>query len=112
VQNHSAVVTHVRRAVWLAPETGRVRCNVDALISKDRNCYSMGMCLRDDSGSFIRAKTMWWQDSPLPHEVDACGLNQIIIWLRNFGFSSTFIELDNKLVVDGVAGKSHPRSKL
>ncbi|PNX72987.1 hypothetical protein L195_g028885, partial [Trifolium pratense] len=31
VQNHSAVVSSVQQAVWLlVPETGRVKCNVDA----------------------------------------------------------------------------------
>jgi ribonuclease HI len=41
----------------------------------------------------------------LPHEAEAWGLKAGIFWLRNFGYSSVVIELDCKLVVDGIIGK-------
>ncbi|WJX78716.1 hypothetical protein P8452_61906 [Trifolium repens] len=31
--------------VWTASEQGMFKCNVDAAIFKDRNCYGAGMCI-------------------------------------------------------------------
>ncbi|MCI27030.1 60S ribosomal protein L23 [Trifolium medium] len=41
--------------IWSAPAPGTFKCNVDAAIFKEHNCYGAGMCLRDDKGNFIRA---------------------------------------------------------
>jgi ribonuclease HI len=60
------------------------------------------MFLRDDKDNFIRAQILWRYGNPLPHEAEAWGLKAGIFWLRNFGYSSVVIELDCKLVVDGI----------
>jgi hypothetical protein len=49
---------------------------------------------------------MWWQGR-LMHVFKSN--NDLVKKLR---FSGAFVELDRKLVVDGVARKSHPRSKF
>ncbi|MCI67602.1 60S ribosomal protein L23, partial [Trifolium medium] len=40
-------------------QQGFVRCNMDAAIFKEWNCYGVEMCLRDARGQFIKAQTLW-----------------------------------------------------
>ncbi|GAU50382.1 hypothetical protein TSUD_368620 [Trifolium subterraneum] len=91
--------------IWTAPKQGTFKCNVDATIFKDRNCYGTAMCIRDNRGNFIRAQTMWRKGSPLPHEAEAGSLKEALHWIKNLGYTNISLELDCKLVVDGVADK-------
>ncbi|KAK2352020.1 hypothetical protein QL285_096731 [Trifolium repens] len=38
---------------------GRYKCNIDASFSPHHNRIGIVMCIRDDEGRFILAKTMW-----------------------------------------------------
>jgi hypothetical protein len=49
---------------WQTPSAGMLKCNVDAEILSELNRYSVGMCIRNDKGQFIKAKTMWFEGSP------------------------------------------------
>jgi ribonuclease HI len=90
---------------WTPPVQGMLKCNVDAVIFREQNFFGVGMCLRDDKGNFIRAQTTWNHDNPLPQEAEVWGLKMVISWLQDLGFSNVVIELDCKLVVDGIRGK-------
>ncbi|GAU25475.1 hypothetical protein TSUD_71290 [Trifolium subterraneum] len=46
-------------SVWSKPPLGRYKCNVDASFSIRRNRTEIGICIRDDQGSFVLAKTEW-----------------------------------------------------
>ncbi|MCI21856.1 60S ribosomal protein L23, partial [Trifolium medium] len=81
---------------------GMLKCNIDATIFKEQNCYGISMCVIDDKGNFIRARTLWKHGSLLPHELEAWGLKEAIIWLRELGFVNVVIEIDCKLMVDGI----------
>jgi ribonuclease HI len=72
---------------------------------KEQNRFGAGMCIRDHRSNFIRAQTIWTYGNPLPREAEAWGSKATIYWLRDLGFSSIAIELDCKLVVDGITGK-------
>jgi len=48
----------------------------------------------------------------LPYETEACGLKEAIIWLGDMGMSNVSIELDYKLVVDGILDKSTNKSEF
>ena len=87
---------------WLPPMEGEVKCNVDAALFKEQNCFGVGMCLRDSRGHFMKAKTRRFHGVPLPYEAEACGLKEAILWLGDMGMSNVSIELDCKLVVDGI----------
>jgi hypothetical protein len=52
VQNNTSTIR------WEKPAPGEVKCNVDMAIFKDQGCYGVGMCLRDENGHFIAAKTV------------------------------------------------------
>jgi len=42
---------------WTKPTAGRFKCNIDASFSQHTNKVGIGVCLRDDSGPFVLAKT-------------------------------------------------------
>jgi hypothetical protein len=96
--------------VWTAPEQGTFKCNVNAAIFKDRNCYGAGMCIRDYRGNFIGSQTMWKNGSPLPNEAGAWSLKEALHWIKNLGYTNVSIELDCKVVVDGVVGNPNSQT--
>ncbi|GAU45278.1 hypothetical protein TSUD_100000 [Trifolium subterraneum] len=98
-----SVTTSAVRVIWTPPVQGMLKCNVDAAIFKEQNCFGAGMCLRDDKGNFIRAQTTWNYGNLLPYDAEAWGLKAAISWLRNLGYVNVVIELDCKLVVDGIS---------
>jgi hypothetical protein len=94
------------------PAPGEVKCNVDAAIFKDQGCYGVGMCLRDENGHFIAAKTAWFHGLAQPQEAEARGLKEAIIWLGNRGLTEVSIELDYKQVVDGISNNIGTNSEF
>jgi len=40
------------------PGSGKLKCNIDAVIFSQRTQYGISIWIRDDSGSFVRAKTV------------------------------------------------------
>jgi len=77
-----------------------VKCNVDAALFLEQHSFGIGMCIRNHRGHFIKAATTWHDGNPLPHEAEAIGLHDAILWLRRLGISNVHFGLDCKLVVD------------
>ena len=48
-----------RQEGWIRPVTGEVKCNVDATIFKDQDCYGVSVSLRGDQQEFIGGKATW-----------------------------------------------------
>ncbi|GAU30752.1 hypothetical protein TSUD_145500 [Trifolium subterraneum] len=46
--------TAAAHAVWRPPGQGMYKCNVDAAIFKEQNCYGAGKCLRDERDMKMR----------------------------------------------------------
>jgi len=44
-------------AKWEKPSVGRMKSNIDVSFPNHDNKFSIGMCIRDDEGTFILAKT-------------------------------------------------------
>jgi len=42
---------------WMKPTYGRYKCNIDASFSSSLNMVGIRICLRDDMGEFVCAKT-------------------------------------------------------
>ena len=53
-----------RDQIWKRPPSNVVKINVDATIFKDQGIYGAGMVLRDDKGSFLKAKSITTQGIP------------------------------------------------
>jgi len=65
---------------WQKPQPGRVMCNIDASFSSSWNRTSIGVCLRDEDGTFILAQTVSF---PIKYSVDvgeALGLFHALQW--------------------------------
>lgn len=76
----ASVASDVR---WQRLQQGGLKCNVDASFSQAWNRTGIGMCVRDDDGAFVLAKTMNF--SPLcPVSVGkALGLFYALEWLSD-----------------------------
>lgn len=64
----------------------------------------MGMCIRNEKGKFVNAKTIWREATIPPQEAQALGLSEALLWLSELGVQRVTIELDCKSVMDGVIG--------
>jgi hypothetical protein len=75
-----------------------MKCNIDA--SFVGNKVGIGMCIRDDSGAFIRAKTEWFSPKCTVHVGEALGFLSALRWVHDLNLGPIDFELDSKIVVD------------
>lgn len=68
--------------------------------------------LSDSRGHFIKARTAWYDGVPNPMETETWGLKEATIWLDEMGMLNVSIELDCKLVTDGIGDKSTNQSEF
>jgi len=52
--------TSIEENRWMKPALGRYKCNIDASLSTSLNMVGLGMCLKDDDGAFVLARTDWF----------------------------------------------------
>lgn len=57
MQPHTTSVPDAAHVRWIKPPLGFVKCKVDASFSLDTNQVGIGMCLRDEEGTFVGAKS-------------------------------------------------------
>ncbi|PNY01281.1 cytochrome p450 [Trifolium pratense] len=75
------------QTTWIKPSIGRYKCNVDASFSYLHNKVGIGMCIRDDQGRFVKAKTEWFEPI-LDVEIDeAIGLLSTLKWIEVYCIS-------------------------
>lgn len=86
--------------VWRKPDEGHFKCNVDAAFFKESNRVGIGICIRDDNGRLVKARTSW--STPLLDvpEGEAIGLLYAIRWAKELNLNNITFELDSKRVVD------------
>ncbi|PNX88309.1 60S ribosomal protein l23 [Trifolium pratense] len=92
---------------WQTPAMGEVKCNVDAALSIEQQQFGIGMCIRNDRGMFVRARTKWSHGCPPPVEAEAWVLKEVITWMGELEISRVVIELDCLLVVNAITGCSN-----
>jgi ribonuclease HI len=89
---------------WIKPSPGRFTCNVDASFSQARNRVGIGVCIRDDEGRFVLAKTEWMTPLLDVNLGEALGLLSAMYWVRDLQLGIVDFELDSKTVVDSIFG--------
>jgi len=84
----------------LRTQSGRDDCNIDASFSRHLNKVGIGICLRDDIGTFVLAKTDWFSSICDVHIGEALGLLSALKWVHELHLGPIDFELDAKKVVD------------
>ena len=83
---------------WKKLLLGRFKCNIDASFTGDK--VGIGVCLRDDSGAFVSAKTEWFSPKCDVHVGEALGLLSALKWVHELNLGPVDFESDSKIVVD------------
>jgi len=73
---------------------------VDASFLEALNCVGFGLCIRDEYGNFIKAKTLWSNPVCSSDVGEAFGFYHVIQWVRELQLSNVDFEMDAKKVVD------------
>jgi ribonuclease HI len=86
--------------MWRKPMAGRVKCNIDASFPNNSDRVGIGICIRDEHGAFILAKTEWFSPRVDVHIGEAIGLLSALTWVHQLNLGPVEFELDSKRVVD------------
>lgn len=84
---------------WKKPDFGVVKLNVDAAIKLRNVSFSMGLVLRDHSGTLILGKTICRSMVHSVFEAEALAILEGLQWLVTLSFDKVVIESDSYLSV-------------
>jgi ribonuclease HI len=87
---------------WQQPPRGWYKCNVDAGFFDDLHKTSAGWCLRDYTGSFVMAGTLWNEGNWSTIEGESFALLEAMRAMVNRGITHVIFESDSKIVVDAI----------
>jgi len=94
------------------PSSGRFKCNIDAAFSKTFQRTGIGVCLRDNHGTFVLAKVLQY-DQVYPVAVgEALGLYHAIQWMQYMHFNNVDFELDSKITRDAFHSRKEDVTKF
>jgi len=80
----------------MKPPLGKYKCNVDASSSTSKNKVGIGICIKDDQGHFVLARTEWFLPCIDMHIGEATGLLHVLQWVQELGLNDIDFELDSK----------------
>lgn len=87
---------------WQPPEHGRMKCNVDVAFSRHRNKTGIGICIRDEGGVFVLARTISFI-GVYPVDIgEALGLYHALQWASDMHLDNIDFEVDSKTTKDGL----------
>jgi len=95
-------ITRQEEENWkkLAPD--RYKCNIDTSFSTSLNRVGLGMCIRDEDGAFVLARTECFAPLCDIEVREAIGLHTTLDWISNQQFDNVNFVLDCKKIVDCV----------
>ena len=68
-----------------------LKCNIDGVIFKNSNSIGISMILRDDTGSFVTAKSNYFNGLESVREVKITSLVEAIHWILFMGPLKRFL---------------------
>lgn len=85
---------------WQSPSTKRFKCNVDATFSDQFQRTGIGICVRDELGTFVLAKVQQFGHI-YPVEIgEALGLYHALQLMTDMQFDNIDFKLDSKITRD------------
>lgn len=67
---------------WRKPGEGWIKINTDAACMMDTNQVGVGCVVRDEHGSFLRARCNKVQGRLQPREAEAISLKEALSWMK------------------------------
>ncbi|PNY00739.1 cytochrome p450 [Trifolium pratense] len=95
---------------WKKPQPGRMKCSIDASFSENK--VVIDMCIQDDSGAFILAKTEWFSPKCTVRVDEALNFLSALWWVHDLHFVPIDFELDSKIVVDNFFSSKSDATKF
>jgi hypothetical protein len=83
--------TRTGQSRWQPPSRGRMKCNVDAAFSDQFNKTDIGICIRDEEGTFILAQSIPISPKCPVAMGEALALYKAIEWLSDMFFDGGFL---------------------
>ncbi|GAU35225.1 hypothetical protein TSUD_205010 [Trifolium subterraneum] len=111
-QKQSSIQPTIAGTKWSKPSIGRYKCNIDASFSTILNKVGIGVCIRDDQGSFVLAKTEWFSPITNVDIGEALGLLHAMKWIQDLQLEHVDFELDSQIVVTKFHSKNRDESEL
>jgi len=94
------------------PPAGWLKCNVDAGFHRHQGVSSLGACIRDERGGFVRAHTSLREPMLQAIEGEAMALLGAIQWVLSSGFQYVIFETDSKILSDAIFRKKEDISEF
>lgn len=85
---------------WHPLSHGRVKCNVNAAFSDQRNITGVGICIRDDEGTSVLAKVIPISSLCPVSTGEALALYHALEWLSDMSFDHVDFCSDSKVIVE------------
>lgn len=70
---------------WTKPPPGFLKINIDVVVFKDENKFSVDICIWDALDRFVSVKLLHFEGSPEPREAEVMGLLQGLLWAHELG---------------------------
>ncbi|XP_058758128.1 uncharacterized protein LOC131631355 [Vicia villosa] len=90
------------RSVWTPPDTGWVKCNVDAGFSNNRGTTNRGWCVRNNQGNFILAGSAWDSNILSVDEAEAVAIKEAIQEAIVHHLDKVIFESDSLRVIQAI----------
>jgi len=87
---------------WQAPAHGRFKCNMDASFSHQLNRTEIGICIRDEKGTFVLVKSIPISPMCSIAAGEALALFYALEWLSDMAFDNVDFSSDSKVIIDAV----------
>ncbi|VFQ94306.1 unnamed protein product [Cuscuta campestris] len=94
------------RRMWVPPQLGFIKVNVDASTGLVDGVVGMGFIARNDVGGFMAAKNMTIRCNCGPREAEALSVKEALSWIKSRGWTHMEVETDCKDVADGLNNSS------
>lgn len=88
--------------LWLHPDVGEFKLNVNASVFEGDDSFAVGMVLRDHRGDYIIGKTMRFSGQVSVIEAELVGVLEGLLWSDELNCGVTTVESDSKLSVEAI----------
>lgn len=91
---------------WAPPEFGWLKLNTDTAIRVGSDSFSIGLVLRDHSGSFVAGKVASFSGNYTVLEAEVSAIYEGLKWLGSLPYQQVVVESDSLLAVQAIRSSS------